>query len=90
MQVYVSVMSTKGQVVVPSSVRQTLDLQEGSQVEFSVEPDGRVLITKKLTAEERTAARAKAIADFWLAMDDYNEEHVWKDIDGEDFVDPPT
>jgi AbrB family looped-hinge helix DNA binding protein len=37
-------MTSKGQVTIPKAVRQHLGVGPGSEIEFELEPDGRVLV----------------------------------------------
>jgi AbrB family looped-hinge helix DNA binding protein len=37
-------VTSKGQVTIPKRVRELLDIQPGSAVEFHLEPDGRVTL----------------------------------------------
>ena len=57
-------VTTKGQVTIPKTIRDHLDIRPGSSVEFEAAPDGRVYIVKKGTrpkAARRTPSRFGAI-----------------------------
>lgn len=48
-----SMMTVKGQITIPASLRKRMGLQEGDRVEFVEENDGRILIRR---AENRVEA----------------------------------
>ena len=57
-------VTTKGQVTIPKKVREHLDIQPGSSVEFEAAPDGRVFLVKKdgrRKAAKRTPSRFGAV-----------------------------
>lgn len=75
-------ISAKGQLVIPAEIRQAMKLKEGDEVRFVGDPSaGRVTLERVLPRAERREA--------WLdaALETYEAEHVWSDIDGEDFGD---
>ncbi len=47
-----SVLSARGQVIIPKAVRDYLRLAPGDRVKFFVHPDGTVVILPKLVASE--------------------------------------
>lgn len=49
----VTAVTSKGQVTIPKPVRDLLNLQPGSLVEFERDPDGRIVL-KKVGSEART------------------------------------
>jgi AbrB family looped-hinge helix DNA binding protein len=57
-------VTSKGQVTIPKKVREHLDIQAGSIVEFEALPDGRVCLVKKTTQRKsvkRVPSRFAAI-----------------------------
>lgn len=68
-------ITTKGQVTIPKPMRDHLGLAPGSEVAFTLEPDGRVVLSK--VAEDRAAltpaeriARVRGIAKSDLTTDE--------------------
>ena len=53
-------VTSKGQVTIPKPVRDRLNIKPGSQVDFELAEDGRVVLVKAGT--EGRAARAGSIA----------------------------
>lgn len=62
MGILVSV-SSKGQIVIPASVRSQLGIDQGTQLVLEVE-DGQILLRRKLTLDEVTG-----LAQSWLPPD---------------------
>jgi AbrB family looped-hinge helix DNA binding protein len=53
-------LTIKGQVTIPQQIRRRLDLSAGDQVEFAVDPDGRIVIEKfEPNPFQRVRKRAK-------------------------------
>jgi antitoxin PrlF len=46
-------LTSKGQVTIPKRIRETLDLEPGSQVDFEVDEQGRIVILKAQTKATR-------------------------------------
>ncbi|CAD7031810.1 transcriptional regulator [Pseudorhizobium endolithicum] len=46
-----SKITSKAQTTIPQPVRHALSLQEGDQIRYMIEPDGRVVISRVPTAE---------------------------------------
>lgn len=82
----VSRISSKGQVTVPKSIRQLLDLKEGDRVAF-VQEDGKVIITKaslialrQLTDAISKDAEEKGITEEDLLQDlERVREEMWNE-----------
>lgn len=82
----VSRISSKGQVTVPKSIRQLLDLKEGDRVAF-VQENGKVVITKaslvafrKLTDAISKEAEEKGITEEDLMQDlERVREEMWNE-----------
>ena len=58
-------MTVKGQVTIPKQIRDSLDLQPGAQLEFTVNGDGEVVLqradkTRQRKPDRFEAARGKA------------------------------
>jgi len=58
-------MTVKGQVTIPKQIRDSLDLQPGTQLEFTVNGDGEVVLqraekTRQRKPDRLEAARGKA------------------------------
>jgi AbrB family looped-hinge helix DNA binding protein len=68
-------ITTKGQVTIPKPMRDHLGLHPGSEVTFTLEPDGRVVLSKvaeagaELTPAERIA-RVRGIARSTMTTDE--------------------
>lgn len=68
-------ITTKGQVTIPKPMRDHLGLHPGSEVTFTLEPDGRVVLSKvaerptELTPAERIA-RVRGIAKSNMTTDE--------------------
>ncbi|HYZ31395.1 MAG TPA: AbrB/MazE/SpoVT family DNA-binding domain-containing protein [Crenalkalicoccus sp.] len=50
-------VTVKGQVTIPKAIRDRLGLVPGSEVEFAIEPDGRVLLRKAGPTEPSSRSR---------------------------------
>lgn len=46
-------VTSKGQVTIPKEIRDALDLEEGTEVEFALEDDGTLTVRPKKPAMER-------------------------------------
>jgi antitoxin PrlF len=56
-------LTSKGQVTIPKPIRDALHLEPGSSVEFSVNPQGEIVLNRVAVADRRgrfEAARGKA------------------------------
>lgn len=75
-------VSQKGQVVIPSEVRQALGIKEGDRMSFRINRETGAVEMKRIP----TRAERRRV---WLeqALGTYEAEHVWSGIDGEDFAD---
>lgn len=45
-------LTSKGQITIPSEVRQRMKLRAGDTLKFEVQPDGKVLLRKRLSGME--------------------------------------
>ncbi len=63
-------MTTKGQVTVPKSIRDLLDLGPGSQVEFKRDADGRIVMEKAGAAQPSRFARFRGHAGPGLSTEE--------------------
>ena len=55
-------LTIKGQVTIPKEIREYLGLAEGgSSVDFSIAPDGSVILRKAAVAEDRAASHGAAV-----------------------------
>lgn len=43
----IATVTSKGQVTIPKEIRDALDIREGTQLQFEVDPNGAVLVTKR-------------------------------------------
>ncbi|MFD1425540.1 AbrB/MazE/SpoVT family DNA-binding domain-containing protein [Kroppenstedtia sanguinis] len=72
----VSRVSTKGQVVIPKSIREKLQIHEGDKVAF-IEEDGKVLFTKaSLKAFRELAEELSRVTE----EKGYTEEEIMKSL----------
>ena len=53
-------LTVKGQVTIPKQIRDSLDLQPGTRLEFTVNGDGEVVLQRADTARRRKADRFEA------------------------------
>jgi AbrB family looped-hinge helix DNA binding protein len=53
-------MTVKGQVTIPKQIRDSLDLQPGTQFEFTVNGDGEVVLQRADTTRRRKPDRLEA------------------------------
>ena len=51
-------VSSKGQIVIPTSIRKKLGLKTGSEVIFEIE-EGKIIVKRKMTSDEIVKAFAK-------------------------------
>lgn len=62
-------VTQKGQVTIPSRVREALGIRPGSQVEFELDEHGaRLIVDRRLAAEE--VARMRGAGDVELTTDE--------------------
>lgn len=67
-----STLSARGQTAIPSSIRRHLGLEGGGKIEYEIDPEGRVIISPKLEADESGSDNADpALRPFlsWLEKD---------------------
>ena len=50
-----AIVNDEGQVTIPKPVRDSLQLEPGSQVDFRQEPDGRIVLARAEESENRFA-----------------------------------
>ena len=63
-------LTSKGLVTIPSEVRKALGLRAGDQVNFSVFPDGTVILRAKTRALEDLADMLEAPAGVSVSIDE--------------------
>jgi len=49
-----TMVTSKGQVTIPKSIRERLGITPGSRVDFDLDPDGRVVLTKADAAARKS------------------------------------
>jgi AbrB family looped-hinge helix DNA binding protein len=57
-----STMTSKGQITVPKNLRDRLGLQAGSELDFSLSPDGAIVL--RPVSKRATDAAKKAAAEY--------------------------
>lgn len=80
-------ITSKGQVTIPKEIRDRLDLAEGTELEFSVEPDGSLRVRPKQPAMERLRAVREQLSGRDIDLEAMRREskQAWSShLDGED------
>jgi antitoxin PrlF len=66
----VTKLTTKGQVTIPKRLRDCLDLEPGSDVDFELSQDGRVFLKTHRKAPESRFARLRGSAELGMTTDE--------------------
>ncbi|QPV62896.1 AbrB/MazE/SpoVT family DNA-binding domain-containing protein [Halosimplex litoreum] len=72
-------ITSKGQVTIPKEIRERLDLDEGTKVEFVLDDDGRVTIRPKESAMERLRGVRRTLSKHDVDLDEMrrDSERAW-------------
>jgi AbrB family looped-hinge helix DNA binding protein len=76
-------ITSKGQVTIPKRVRDALDLDEGTEIEFVVEDDGSVTVRPKRPPMERLRVLQQRLATHDVDLDAMRREskRAWESHD---------
>jgi antitoxin PrlF len=77
-------VTVKGQVTIPKPIRDRLGLTPGSEVEFSVEPDGRVVMRKAAPESPPEPDRFDRVAGSGTALKGMSTDEIMKLLRGDD------
>lgn len=79
-------ITSKGQVTIPKRIRDELDLDAGTEVEFRLEADGTIRIRRKRPPMERLRAARETLAPLGIDVDALRREseRAWSSLDDSD------
>lgn len=81
-------VTVKGQVTIPKPIRDRLGLVPGSEVDFAVEPDGRVVL-RRVNPDQPVADRfARLLGNPPKGWNGMTTEEIMKLTRGEDWGEP--
>lgn len=69
-EIVVSKMTSKNQITVPARVRETLCLEKGDSLLFTVGDDGSVSVRKAVATDEPFARALEATLAEWASIED--------------------
>jgi len=67
-------ITSKGQVTIPKAIRDRLDLDEGTKVEFVLDEDGSVTVRPKEPAMERLREVRRTLSEHEVDLDEMRRE----------------
>jgi len=78
-------ITSKGQVTIPKRIRDRLDLDEGTEVEFVLEDDGTVVVREKKPAMEQLREVQRELSKHDVDVDAMIREskEAWSSLDGD-------
>jgi AbrB family looped-hinge helix DNA binding protein len=73
-------LTTKGQVTIPKEIRDALDLEAGTELEFTLTDDGEITVRPKRPAMEQLRAVQGRLSDHDVDLDAMREEsrEAWR------------
>jgi AbrB family looped-hinge helix DNA binding protein len=73
-------ITSKGQVTIPKEIRERLDLDEGTKVEFVLDEDGSVTVRPKEPAMERLRDVRRTLSKHEVDVDELRREskRAWR------------
>ncbi|MFB6141019.1 MAG: AbrB/MazE/SpoVT family DNA-binding domain-containing protein [Halosimplex sp.] len=74
-------VTSKGQVTIPKEIRERLDLEEGTEVEFVLDEDGSVSVRPKEPAMDRLRDVRRTLSKHDVDLDEMRREskRAWSD-----------
>lgn len=77
-------ITSKGQVTIPKAIRDRLDLDAGTEVEFELTEDGTVAVRPKRPAMERLRDVRDALADHDVDLEEMRKDskRAWESHEG--------
>jgi len=81
-------VTVKGQVTIPKPVRDYLGLTPGSEVDFSVDPDGRVVMRKSLADKAVDTARFDRLIGCGTELKGMSTDEIMRLMRGDDSDQP--
>lgn len=78
-------VTSKGQVTIPQRIREVLDIEAGTELEFVVEDDGSLRVQPKKPAMDRLQEVRDALAGHDVDLEEWRREskRAWSSHDGE-------
>jgi antitoxin PrlF len=67
-------VTSKGQVTIPKRIRDALDIEAGTEVEFVLQDDGSIRVRPKRPAMERLRAVQETLAEHDVDVEKLREE----------------
>lgn len=79
-----STITSKGQVTIPKEIRDVLDLEAGTEVEFVLEEDGALRVHRKKPAMERLREVQETLSKHDIDLEAMRRESkkAWSSHDG--------
>lgn len=74
-------VTSKGQVTIPKEIRDRLELESGTEVEFVLDDDGQITVRRKRSTVEELRALRDRLTERDVDLDEMREEskQAWGD-----------